>query len=820
MLPRWKAPPFRGKQMPSEYDHRSAEQKWSQRWDRERTYSVDLHRAEQPYYNLMMFPYPSAEGLHVGNFFAFVGSDIHGRFMRAQGYDVFEPMGMDAFGIHSENYAMKVGEHPARLTPMSIERFREQQLKRLGAMFDWTHQVDSTDPGYYRWTQWVFVQLFKAGLAYQKEAPVNWCPSCKTVLANEQAKGGTCERCDATVAQRTMRQWFFRITAYAQQLLDNLDWIDWSPITKNIQRRWIGRSEGAEVTFPVVGCSDDLTVFTTRPDTLWGATYMVLAPEHPLAQSITTPERSAEARRYVEAAARRTTIEREDVTREKTGVFTGAYATNPVNDRRIPIWISDYVLMAYGTGAIMAVPAHDARDFEFATKFGLPIVPVISPDGQTGELTEAYVEEGVLVNSGAFSGTDSKTAIWQISDWLAERGVGRRAVNFRLHDWCISRQRYWGPPIPIVHCDACGAVPVPEDELPVRLPFVEDFKPDGSGKSPLARHEDFVSTTCPKCGEAAARETDVSDNFLDSAWYFFRYVSPDRDDVPFDRELVAKWLPVDMYIGGNEHALLHLMYTRFITMVFKDLGLIDFEEPFKRFRAHGLLIKDGAKMSKSKGNVINPDDYVEKYGVDTFRMHLMFIGPYQRGSDFRDAGIVGTRRFLERLWRYVTETEFIDEPVADPATLALVHGKIKKVTDDVAGLRYNTAIAALMELLNGLMLQPKHSRQCAKALLQLASPFAPFITHELWQQMGEPGMVGDAAWPQHDPAYVREETVEIAVQINGKVRDRIVVPADTPQAEVERVAFENPRVHAEIDSQDIERTVFVPNKLLNIVIGG
>ncbi|MCK4850717.1 MAG: leucine--tRNA ligase, partial [Phycisphaerae bacterium] len=764
------------------YDHRSIEQKWSRLWDQRKTYTVDLQGAKRPYYNLMMFPYPSAEGLHVGNVFAFVGSDIHARFMRAQGYDVFEPMGFDAFGMHSENYAISVQSHPARLVPNNIEHFRENQLKRIGAMFDWSHQVSTTDPKYYRWTQWIFIQLYKAGLAYQKDAPVNWCPSCKTVLANEQAEGGVCERCDSVVQRRQMRQWFFRTTAYAEKLLGNLDWIDWSAITKHAQRRWIGRSDGAEVDFALsgaaaqvarsVGQPDKLRVFTTRPDTLFGATYMVLAPEHPLAEIICTENRREAVKEYCTQAKQKAELARTDLAKEKTGIFTGAYALNPVNGEEIPIWVADYVLISYGSGAIMAVPAHDSRDFEFAKQFDLPIRAVVMPptswlheqivrglldeeyaakrgqgdllekllrsaglaagtiggitaqdaqavlDGDVswirqvavplykndpGIFADSYTEDGEAINSGRFDGQSTEEFKKNITAWLKERNQGQAAVNYRLRDWCISRQRYWGPPIPIIYCKKCGVLPVPEEELPVLLPFVDDFVPDGSGKSPLARDESFLKRTCPKCGGPAKRETDVNDNFLDSAWYFFRYPSSEREDVVFDRELTKKWLPVDMYIGGQEHAVLHLMYTRFLTMAFKDLGLIDFEEPFKHFRAHGLIIKDGAKMSKSKGNVVNPDEYINRYGADTFRTYLMFLGPYQDGGDFQETGIAGISRFFDRLWRYTTETQFSQEPVTGKTLLNLVHKKIKKVTEDIEGLRYHTAIAALMELLNGLV---------------------------------------------------------------------------------------------------------------------
>ena len=808
------------------YDHGAVEARWIKRWDSEGTYEIDLKSARNPYYNLMMFPYPSAEGMHVGNVFAYTGADIHGRYMRARGYDVFEPMGFDAFGIHSENFAIKINTHPGRLIPDNIRNFTHQ-FKRLGAMFDWRHEVQTTDPDYYRWTQWLFIQLFKAGLAYQKEAPVTWCPSCNTVLAAEQAEGGECERCGTLVEQRNMRQWFFRITAYAAQLLENLERIDWSETTKTAQRRWIGRSEGAEVDFRLSDRDERLSVFTTRPDTLWGATYMVLAPEHPLVEVVTTGEQRAAVSEYVRESGRKTAIEREDATREKTGVFTGGYAVNPVNDARVPIWISDYVLMTYGTGAIMAVPAHDGRDFEFARTFDLPIVQVISGSEEAtngydgaGSLEEAYTGEGTMINSGPFDGTHSTVGVSGVTDWLEDRGVGRRRVNFRLRDWCISRQRYWGPPIPMIHCGDCGVVPVPDDQLPVVLPHVEDFRPDGTGRSPLARDRSFLHTTCPECGGPAQRETDVNDNFLDSAWYFFRYPSSERDDVVFDRETTEQWLPVDMYIGGNEHAVLHLMYTRFITMALHDIGLISFSEPFQKFRAHGTIIRNGAKMSKSKGNVINPDEYLDTFGADAFRTYLMFLGPYQEGGDFQDAGINGVRRFYDRLWRYVTGTDFSDAPVEDPSLLALLHEKTRDVTEDMETLQYNTAIARLMELLNGLLIASAHHREAIARLLKLAAPFAPFISQELWSRLDGEGMIFDTAWPEYDPSLIVSETIEYVIQINGRVRDRLELPPGTPREDIEHAALESDRIRQWTDGKEPVRKIFVPDKLLNIVVKG
>ncbi|MBW2621547.1 MAG: leucine--tRNA ligase, partial [Deltaproteobacteria bacterium] len=644
----------------SKYDHEALEIKWRKRWEDTKLHETDLENASRPFYNLMMFPYPSAEGLHVGNVFAFVGSDIQGRFHRMNGWDVFEPMGFDAFGIHSENFALKIGTHPAELIPQNIENFRENQLKRIGNMFDWTHEVDSTDSNYYHWTQWIFLQLYKAGLAYRTTAPVNWCPSCKTVLAAEQVIAGECERCSSMVTKRDMAQWFFKTTAFAQKLLDNLEKIDWSEKTKIAQRNWIGRSEGAQVTFQIEGFEETFEIFTTRPDTLFGVTYMVFAPEHPLVETFTTPDKRDDLEKYRARAATMTEVERQAEGLEKTGVFTGAYALNPVNGERVPIWVSDYVLMGYGTGAIMAVPAHDQRDFEFATKFGLEIRTVISPTAEIHPLIEAYIGEGRMVNSGQFDGLATEDGIRKVTEWLEGKGLAGFQVNYRLRDWCISRQRYWGPPIPMIYCDTCGIRPVPEKDLPVVLPYIEDYKPDGTGASPLKRFDDFYITTCPKCGGSAHRETDVSDNFLCSAWYFYRYPSTKFSDRAFDPELTKKWLPVDLYVGGNEHAVLHLLYSRFLCMAFNQIGLVDFEEPFKKFVAHGIITKDGGKMSKSKGNVVNPNEYIKTYGTDTFRVYLMFMGDYLEGGDFRDEGARAMRSFLDRVWNHVCDEELIE----------------------------------------------------------------------------------------------------------------------------------------------------------------
>jgi len=646
------------------YDPRAIEPKWQRIWAESGLYRVDLSRARRPFYNLMEFPYPSAEALHVGHVYTYSGADTYGRYRRLRGDDVFEPIGFDAFGIHSENYALRVGRHPMELTVENTERY-ERQMKELGTLFDWSHAVDTSRPDYYRWTQWVFLQLFKAGLAYRAKAPVNWCPSCLTVLANEQVIGGLCERCDTAVVQKEMEQWFLRITAYADRLLEGHAKADFPATTVTLQRNWIGRSEGAEITFRTEA-GPEIPVFTTRPDTLFGATYLVLAPEHPIVPQVTTPERRADVGAYADEARTKRELERVAAEREKSGVFTGGYAINPANGERIPIWVADYVLVGYGTGAIMAVPAHDERDYAFARAHALPIRVVIQPSGppegesrkEGGEaLAEAYTGEGVLVNSGPFDGMPSEEAKGAITAWLEERGEGKRAVTYRLRDWLISRQRYWGPPIPIVYCDRCGIVPVPEEDLPVRLPYVADFRPKGGGASPLAAVPEFVHTACPRCGGPARRETDVSDTFLDSAWYFLRYPSAHRDDVAFDPELTRKWLPVDLYAGGIEHSTLHHLYARFITMALHDLGYLPFEEPFKKLRLHGLIIKDGAKMSKSRGNVVNPDEYIRRYGADTLRLYLLFLGPYEEGGDFSDAGIRGITRFLNRVWALVASSQ-------------------------------------------------------------------------------------------------------------------------------------------------------------------
>ena len=833
---------------PDRYDPIRIEEQWQAHWDAQGTNRFtrkELEEAGDPFYNLMMFPYPSAEGLHVGNIYAFTGADVHGRFHRLQGRDVFEPIGFDAFGIHSENFALKVGTHPMDLIPANVANFT-RQLRRIGGMFDWDRTVDTTAPEYYRWTQWLFLQLFKGGLAEQKEAPVNWCPSCMTVLANEQVVAGLCERCDTAVEQRRIAQWFFRITRYAQRLLDNLETLDWSTTTRKAQENWIGRSEGALLRFPVLGveATDELIrsvtesgeveegarergllleVFTTRPDTVFGATYMVLAPEHPLVDAITTAEQRDEVAAYRERVARMDLVARKKVEKEKTGVFTGGFCRNPATGEEVPVWVADYVLMEYGTGAIMAVPGHDDRDFEFARTFDLPIPRVVAGAGHDADtpLEEAYTGPGTLVNSGEFDDLGVEEGKEAVTRWLEERGLAQHRVNYRLHDWCISRQRYWGPPIPIIHCDRCGAVPVPEEDLPVILPRVEDFKPDDSGVSPLARVSEWYETECPECGSAARRETDVSDTFLDSSWYFLRYPSTDRDDLAFDPGVTRRWLPVNAYIGGNEHAVLHLLYSRFVTMALHDLGHLDFEEPFTRFRAHGLIVREGAKMSKSRGNVIVPDPIIEEYGADTFRLYLMFLGPFEEGGDYRDAGIQGPFGFLKRLWETVVPVEALDDGDPDPEVERKLHQTIRQVTQQVPELGYNTSIAAMMEYLNAVR---SGGRQAVRAevepLVVMVAPFCPHIAEELWSRLGHERSVFDGAnWPEFDAAKAVEEQVTLAVQVNGKLRGTVELARGASEDQAMALARAEPNVNRHLEGVALRRVIYVPDRLLNLVVG-
>jgi leucyl-tRNA synthetase len=803
------------------YDYSAIEAKWRERWQETGLYHADLHAAKRPYYNLMMFPYPSAEGLHVGNMYSYIGSDIQGRWRGAQGYDVFEPMGFDAFGIHSENFAIKQGMHPRALTDRNVRHFREEQLKRIGARFDWSAEVNTTDPRYYRWTQWIFTQLFKNGLAERRTAAVNWCPKDKTVLADEQVINGRCERCDSLIERRELEQWFLKITAYAEKLLRNLETLDWSERVKTAQRAWIGKSEGVEFAFRVAGSEHhEIRVYTTRPDTIYGVTFVVVAPEHPKAQELATEERREQIAAYrVGARSRRAALD-EAEGRDISGAFTGAYAIHPLTGERLPIWVADYVLAEYGTGAIMATPAHDARDLAFAQAMGLPVRVVVQPQGDEAPWggSEAYTGRGTVVASSAFTGMASDEAAHAVAARLEELGVGNRRVNYHLRDWLISRQRYWGPPIPIIHCSVHGAVPVPDDQLPVLLPELEDYLPKATGDSPLARIPEFVETACPICGEPARRDTDVMDNFLDSAWYYLRYPSAHDDQRAWDPKMTRKWLPVDMYIGGAEHSVLHLMYARFIAMAMHDLGHLDFEEPFTRFRANGIITRDGAKMSKSRGNLINPNLYLDAYGADVFRVYLLFMGPYEAGGDFSDRGIGGVVRFMDRVWRLVTSRadKLRDEA---PSTVArrAQHVTIRRVTDDIEALKYNTAIAALMEYTRTLEGVETTTRAEARTLLQLLAPFAPFVTEELWERLGGNGSIHTQSWPEFEPEALAQPSVEVLVQVDGKLRDHVRIPADGDEKVARDAALASEKVRRVMDGATVRAVKYVPGRLINIV---
>lgn len=814
------------------YDFTKAEKKWRAVWQKEGVYEPKLKGAagkRAPFYNLMMFPYPSAEGLHVGNMYAFTGSDVYGRFMRMQGRDVFEPIGLDGFGIHSENYAMKVGTHPAKQAATSEKRFYEQ-LQSIGNGFAWKERLETYDPEYYKWTQWIFTRLFKAGLAYRKKQAVNWCPKDQTVLADEQVEGGKCERCGAVVEKRELEQWFFRITNYAERLLQNTEKLDWTEKVRIAQRNWIGKSEGAEIDFRISNSQQSIKVFTTRPDTLFGATYLVLAPEHPFLSAAIDKgivKNGEEVWEYMKAAKAKSEEERVAENKEKTGVeVKGLKAVNPATGEEIPVWVADYVLGGYGTGAIMAVPAHDERDSEFAKTHDLPTRTVIKE------------EDGLLIHSDSFNGLTVDVAKERIVAWLAEKNVAESKTQYRLRDWLISRQRYWGPPIPMIFCEACAAAKkgeqknmpgwyaVPDKDLPVKLPMVKDFRPHGTGESPLASVKSFYETKCPACRSKARRETDVSDTFLDSAWYYLRYPNVKEKKRPWDPAIIKKLFPVDMYIGGAEHSVLHLLYVRFLALALHDMKLLSFPEkdgapigePFPTFRAHGLIIKEGAKMSKSKGNVVNPDEYIRKFGADTLRMYLMFLAPFEQGGDFRDQAVLGISRFLERVSRFVGDAQNTRSK-SEVEEEKIIHRTIKKVGEDIASLHYNTAISALMICLNGLEELGGASKETKEMFVKLIAPLAPYLSEELWRgALGHKKSVHVEAWPKHDERQTREETITLAVQVNSKTRANIMVPAGMDETEVRELALGDEKVRAILNGQKPKRVIYVPGRLINIVV--
>jgi len=846
----------------NKYSPSTIEPKWQSKWKKDHVYQPDLANAKKPFFNLMMFPYPSAEGLHSGNVFAFTGADVYGRFKRMQGYDVFEPIGLDGFGIHSENHALKTGTHPFEHAKRTEENFY-RQLHSTGNGYAWENKVETYNPDYYKWTQWLFIELFKAGLAYKKKSPVNFCPSCKTVLADEQVIDGKCERCNSIVEKKELEQWFFKITDYAERLLGNIEKLNWSEKVKLAQKNWIGKKTGINITYDVEVTGEEITIFTTRPDTNFGATFIAIAPEHPLVMELTTDENKEAVEKYVHEAINKSDIERTAEGKEKTGVFTGSYAINPLTNYKMPIWVSDFVLLDFGTGALVGVPGHDKRDFEFAKKFGLEIKRVVvGSDGDTSPITkieQVQEDEGKMVNSSFLNGKDIHKATESIMDYMEEKGYGDRVSTYHLRDWLISRQRYWGPPIPMIFCKNCEDNRdswftteegkkhheldkddpelqhtfgwYPAENLPVELPYVEDYKPMGTGKSPLASYPDFYETECPACGKPAIRETDVSDTFLDSAWYFLRYLVTDSDEIPFPSEKFKvkssklterkRFLPVTMYIGGAEHSVLHLLYARFVTMVLNDLGYLDFEEPFARFYAHGLIIKDGAKMSKSKGNVINPDEYIKKFGVDAIRCYLLFLGPFNQGGDFRDTGMEGMHRFLKRVWVLFNEIEpsKLQAKSLNGERKSMLNETVKGVTEDMEHLRYNTAISKLMIWYNFLVKQDELVKEEVETYLKLLAPFAPHITEELWQKIGS-GSIHISAYPKYDEKQIVHETINLPVQINGKLRAILVLDHKSPKDEegIRSLAEKDPRVAKFLEDKKVKEVIFVPGKILNLVV--
>jgi leucyl-tRNA synthetase len=813
--------------MTSKYDPQTIEKKWQDKWAADHLYEVTEDPLKQKYYALTMFPYPSGD-LHIGHWYAMAPSDVRARFKRMQGFNVMHPMGFDAFGLPAENAAIKHGIHPYTWTMSNIERMRGQ-LRSMGCIYDWTREVVSCQPDYYRWTEWFFLKLYKAGLAYRGTAPVNWCPQCKTVLANEQVVGeGECDRCGSIVTKRDMEQWFFRITKYVEELLD-FTGLDWPERIKTIQSNWIGRSEGAELSFgldqPGVD-QKEIRVFTTRPDTIHGVTFFLLSPEHPLVAKLTTPDRKVEVESYTEWCRRQADYERTALGREKTGVFLGSYVINRFTGERVPIWITDYVLSTYGTGAVMGVPAHDERDFEFATKFSLPIRMVIAPAGWDGAApTEAYVGEGNLVNSGEFNGLPAAEGFKAICAKLERQGWGSAKVAYRIRDWLISRQRYWGAPIPIVYCPKCGIVPVPEEDLPVLLPQDAEFKP--TGESPLKYHEAFVNTSCPVCGGPAKRETDTMDTFMCSNWYFLRFTSPGFDAGPYDLEKLNYWMPVDLYTGGAEHAVLHLMYSRFFVKALRDMGLLEFDEPFTRLFNQGTIIHGGNKMSKSRGNVVAPDLYVSNLGADTVRTYLMFVGPWNLGGDWSDSGIVGLSRWLNRVWT-LADAGYVAAAVdasVESSVLHLIHKTVKAVTADIEDFRFNTMLARLMEFTNSLApvqesgaVSAETWREAIRVLLLLLAPSAPHIAEELWTRRGYEYSIHNQDWPSFDEALAREDEVTVAVQVNGKLRDKLTVPACVSEEEVTALALASERVKPYTDNAVVRKVIYVPGRIVSIVV--
>jgi leucyl-tRNA synthetase len=800
------------------YNHQEIEKKWQAYWEEHKTFRTTEDKDKPKFYALDMFPYPSGAGLHVGHPEGYTATDIISRMKRMQGYNVLHPMGWDAFGLPAEQYALDTGNDPAEFTEKNINTFRNQ-IKSLGFSYDWDREVNTTDPNYYKWTQWIFLKLYEKGLAYIDEVAVNWCPALGTVLANEEVIDGKSERGGHPVERRPMKQWVLKITAYADRLLEDLEELDWPESLKEMQRNWIGRSEGAEIRFKVDGTDETYTVFTTRPDTLFGATYSVLAPEHELVEKITTPEQKAAVQAYLDQVKTKSDLERTDLAKEKTGVFTGAYAINPANGEKIPIWIADYVLVSYGTGAIMAVPAHDERDYEFAKKFGLPIVEVV----EGGDVSkEAYTGDGKHVNSAFLNGLNKEEAIEKMIEWLEVTKAGEKKVTYRLRDWLFSRQRYWGEPIPIIHWEDGTMTAVPEEELPLVLPKTDDIRPSGTGESPLANIEEWVNVIDPVTGKKGRRETNTMPQWGGSCWYFLRYIDPHNSEQLADPEKLKQWLPVDIYIGGAEHAVLHLLYARFWHKFLYDLGVVPTKEPFQKLFNQGMILgSNNEKMSKSKGNVVNPDDIVASHGADTLRLYEMFMGPLEASIAWSETGLDGARRFLDRIWRlFVQDNGELNEKIVNKPNKALdkvYHQTVKKVTEDYEGIRFNTAISQMMVFINEAYKADTLPKEYMEGFVKLLSPIAPHIAEELWSKLGHSDTITYEAWPTYDESKLVEDEIEIVVQINGKVKAKLLVAKDATREQMEQLALENDQVKAQIEGKTVRKVIAVPGKLVNIV---
>tara|TARA_Y100000590_G_C15728203_1_gene1016023 strand:+ start:332 stop:2734 length:2403 start_codon:yes stop_codon:yes gene_type:complete len=797
-----------------EYNFKSIEQKWQKKWLKNNYYKVDFSNLSNKYYALTMFSYPSGDRLHVGHWYAYGPPDTFARYIKMKGFNVFQPQGFDSFGLPAENYAIQHGVHPAESTKLNIDTMR-RQLHSIGAMYDWENEINTNSPEYYKWTQWLFITLYERGLAYQKKAPVNWCPSCATVLANEQVKEGACERCDKEVTKKNLTQWFFKITDYADELLEKLNNLDWPEKTKHMQKNWIGKSVGAKILFTVSTHNESIEVFTTRPDTIFGASYIVLAPEHPLIHKICLDKKRKEVQDYIELSRKKSEIERTSTDKDKTGVFTGAYAINPLNKKEIPVWIADYVIASYGTGAVMAVPASDERDYLFANTYKLPIIEVVSSDGTSRGTDYCYPGPGISINSGKYSGMETEKVKTLICKELVHLGCGNEMTQYKLHDWLISRQRYWGAPIPIVQCESCGNVPVPKEDLPILLPNnIELSNTYGDDLSPLATSSEYINTACPKCGKDSKRDTDTMDTFVCSSWYYLRYPNAHYDDGPFDPEGL-KWLPVDSYIGGAEHATMHLLYARFITKALRDCGYLDFDEPFLKLYHQGTITKDGSKMSKSRGNTVSPDEFIEKYGSDTFRAYLMFMGPYDEGGDWNDRGINGISRFIAKIWKFC-QLENLDEIKKED--LKVMHKMVQAVDNDLEIMKFNTALSRIMECMNYFSNHKGISVDIKRMLIKAMAPLIPHISEELWEMIGNSNSVFDEPYPKYDKSLVVDDTISIAIQVNGKLRGSMEVEKTIKKNELLDLVKTHENVRYHLEGKNIIKEIVVPERLVNFVV--